>query len=121
MKAGWWAPYLMLRDLAEGICMFNTLNFLSKYSFTTIRPDFINLSYFIYLSIIIPPHWFKSFIDTTIRPKYMALFHLGCFLLCTTVQLKITVFIANLFKLYAHDIILFLLRFSARLLNDEFL
>ena len=41
----------------------------------------------------------------------MALFHLGCFLLCTTVQLKITVFIANLFKLYAHNIILFLLCF----------
>ena len=84
--------------------MFNTLSFLSKYSFTTIRPDFMDPSFFIYLSFIIPPQWFNSFIDTTIQQKYMVLFHLFCFLLCTTIRLKITVLITNLFQLYAHDI-----------------
>ena len=34
----------------------------------------------------------------------MVLFHLFCFLLCTTIRLKITVLITNLFQLYAHDI-----------------
>ena len=85
-------------------CIFNTHSFLSKYSFTTIRPDFMHPSYFICLSFIIPPQWFNSFIEKTIQPKYMVLFHLFCFLLCTTIRLKIRVLIINLFQLYAHDI-----------------
>ena len=35
----------------------------------------------------------------------MDLFHLFCFLLCTTIWLKITVLITNLFWLYAHGIL----------------
>ena len=85
-------------------CMFNTLSFLSNYSFTTIRPDFMDPSYFIYLSFIIPPQWSNSFINKTIQPKYMVLFHLFYFLVCTTIRLKIRVLIINLFQLYAHDI-----------------
>ena len=34
----------------------------------------------------------------------MALFHLFCFLLCTTNRLKIRILIINLFQLYVHDI-----------------
>ena len=34
----------------------------------------------------------------------MVLFHLFCFLLCTTIRLKIRVLITNLFQLYAYDI-----------------
>ena len=89
--------------------------------------NFINLSYLIYLSFIIPLQWFSSFIDTTIQPKYMVLFHLFWFLLGTTVRLKIRVLITNLFQLYAHDIsiktydpISFVFFFS-RVLKDEFL
>ena len=107
-------------------CVFNTLSFLSKYSFTTTRPDFMDPSYFTYLSFIIPPQWFNSFIDKTIQPKYMVLFHLFCFLLCTTIRLKIRVLTINLFQLYAHDIStttydpLFCVFFS-RDLNNQFI
>ena len=103
-------------------CVFNTLGFLSKYSFMTIRPDFMDPSFFIYLSFIIPPQWFNSFIDTTIQRKYMVLFHLFCFLLCTNIRLKIRVLITNLFQLYyttfrPKHMILFLLCFLSRVLN----
>ena len=40
----------------------------------------------------------------TIQQKYMVLFHLFCVLLCTTIRLKNTVLITNLFQLYAHGI-----------------
>ena len=70
--------------------------------------------------IYLGPYWFVSFIctrlfdqklrfsliyffylHTTIRPKYMVLFHLF-FLLCTTIQPNIRVII-DLFLLFAHD------------------
>ena len=82
--------------------MFNTLSFLSKHLFTTIRPDFMDPSYFIHVSLIIP-QCFSSFIDMTIEPKYMVLLHLFCFLLCTTIRLKSSV--TNLFQLCAYDIL----------------
>ena len=109
-------------------CMFNTLSFIhTNYSFTTIRPDFMDPSYFVYLSFIIPPQWSNSFINKTIQPKYMVLFHLFCFLVCTTIRLKIRVLIINLFQLYAHDIStktydpLSFVFFFSRVLNNQFL
>ena len=109
MTAGWWDAPLTLQDLAEAISVFNTLSFLSKYLFTTIRADFMDPFYlFICLSFIIPPQWVNSFIDTTIQPKYMVLFLLFWFLLWTTIWLKITFLITNLFQfqLHAHDILI---------------
>ena len=104
LDQSWLGFFLIHINFPRLFFMFNTLSFLYKYSFTTIRPDFMDSSHFIHLSFIIPVQWFNYFIDTTIQPKCMVLFHLFCLLLCTTIRLKIRVLIINLFQLHVHDI-----------------
>ena len=63
-------------------------------------PSYFILFVFINVSGALVIYFFHR--HTKIQPKYMTLFHLFHFLLCTTIQQKIKLLIINLFLLYAH-------------------